>query len=451
MIGCQNLESLCNMRLCDELKEYGDSDFYPFHMPGHKRNPDFLNELYDESGRMVDITEIDGFDNLHNARGIIDKEQKRAAKIFGAERSFLLVNGSSCGILSAIAAQVAFGGKALVARNCHKSVFNGLKLREASLVYITPEERVYPEYNLQLTGRVFAKDIEEALEEHPDIKLVIITSPTYEGICSDVKSISEICHKANVPLMVDAAHGAHFGFHESFPESVISQGADIIINSLHKTLPALTSTALLHINGNIVDITSIKYYLQVFQTSSPSYVLMSSISSCLKYLESDESKIDFDNYVNLLKNFYKDTRHVLPQEDRDISKIIIVPPEKISGVEYSDYLRKEHHLEMEMATPTYVLAMTSVCDTTEGFERLKRALNSSLEKNKNQEKIGENTTEQVALDKSWLGKESPVALVPYPPGIPLVQRGERITEEHLFCIEALIQEGIQIEGLKELR
>ena len=439
------------MRLCDELKEYGDSDFYPFHMPGHKRNPDFLNELYDESGRLVDITEIDGFDNLHNARGIIDKEQKRAAKIFGAERSFLLVNGSSCGILSAIAAQVAFGGKALVARNCHKSVFNGLKLREASLVYITPEERVYPEYNLQLTGRVFAKDIEEALEEHPDIKLVIITSPTYEGICSDVKSISEICHKANVPLMVDAAHGAHFGFHESFPESVISQGADIIINSLHKTLPALTSTALLHINGNIVDITSIKYYLQVFQTSSPSYVLMSSISSCLKYLESDESKIDFDNYVNLLKNFYKDTRHVLPQEDRDISKIIIVPPEKISGVEYSDYLRKEHHLEMEMATPTYVLAMTSVCDTTEGFERLKRALNSSLEKNKNQEKIGENTTEQVALDKSWIGKESPVALVPYPPGIPLVQRGETITEEHLFCIEALIQEGIQIEGLKELR
>ena len=439
------------MRLCDELKEYGDSDFYPFHMPGHKRNPDFLNELYDESGRLVDITEIDGFDNLHNARGIIDKEQKRAAKIFGAERSFLLVNGSSCGILAAIAAQVAFGGKALVARNCHKSVFNGLKLREASLVYITPEERVYPEYNLQLTGRVFAKDIEEALEEHPDIKLVIITSPTYEGICSDVKSISEICHKANVPLMVDAAHGAHFGFHESFPESVISQGADIIINSLHKTLPALTSTALLHINGNIVDITSIKYYLQVFQTSSPSYVLMSSISSCLKYLESDESKIDFDNYVNLLKNFYKDTRHVLPQEDRDISKIIIVPPEKISGVEYSDYLRKEHHLEMEMATPTYVLAMTSVCDTTEGFERLKRALNSSLEKNKNQEKIGENTTEQVALDKSWIGKESPVALVPYPPGIPLVQRGETITEEHLFCIEALIQEGIQIEGLKELR
>lgn len=451
MIGCQNLESLCNMRLCEELKKYGDRDFYPFHMPGHKRNSEFLKELYDESGRLVDITEIDGFDNLHNARGIIDEEQKRAAKIFGSERSFLLVNGSSCGILSAIAAQVPFGGKALVARNCHKSVFNCLKLREASLVYITPEERVYPEYNLQLTGRVFAKDIEEALEEHSDIKLVIITSPTYEGICSDVKSIAEICHKAKVPLMVDAAHGAHFGFHESFPESVISQGADIVINSLHKTLPALTGTALLHVNGNLVDITNIQYYLQVFQTSSPSYILMSSISSCLKYLESEESKIDFGNYVNLLKNFYKDTNHVLPQEDRDISKIIIVPPEKISGVEYSDYLRKEHHLEMEMATPTYVLAMTSVCDTTEGFERLKRALNTSLEEKLDQSEPNDTFIEQINIDQSWLGKESPVALVPYPPGIPLVQKGEIINEEHLFCIEALVQEGIQIEGLKELR
>lgn len=451
MIGCQNLESLCNMRLCDELKKYGDGDFYPFHMPGHKRNPNFLNELYNESGRMVDITEIDGFDNLHNAQGIIDEEQKRAAKIFGSEKSFFLVNGSSCGILSAIAAQVPFGGKALVARNCHKSVFNGLKLREASLVYITPEERVYPEYNLQLTGQVFARDVEEALEEHSDIKLVIITSPTYEGICSDVKSIAEVCHKAKVPLMVDAAHGAHFGFHESFPESVVRQGADIIINSLHKTLPALTSTALLHVNGNLVDITNIQYYLQVFQTSSPSYLLMSSISSCLKYLESDVSNDDFNNYVNLIKNLYEDTNRVLPQEDRDISKIIIVPPEKISGVEYSNYLRKEHHLEMEMATPTYVLAMTSVCDTEEGFERLKNALNSSLEKNLEPLELNETFIEQTTMDKSWLGKESPVALVPYPPGIPLVQKGEIITEEHLFCIEALVQEGIQIEGLKELR
>lgn len=445
------MESLCNMRLCDELKKYGDSDFYPFHMPGHKRNSKFLEDLYDASGRLVDITEINGFDNLHNAQGLIDEEQKRAAKIFGAERSFLLVNGSSCGILSSIAALVPLGGKALVARNCHKSVFNGLKLREASLVYITPEERVYPEYNLQITGQVFAKDIEEALEEHTDIKLVIITSPTYEGVCSDVKSIAAVCHNANVPLMVDAAHGAHFGFHESFPENVVRQGADIVISSLHKTLPALTSTALIHINGNLVNITNIQYYLQVFQTSSPSYILMSSISSCLKYLESDKSKEDFDNYVNLLQDFYKDVNNVLPQEDRDISKIIIVPPEKISGVEYSDYLRKEHHLEMEMATPTYVLAMTSVCDTAEGFGRLKRALNSSLEKKLDQPKTSESLTEQVILDKSWLGKESPVALVPYPPGIPLVQKGEIINEEHLFCIEALIQEGIQIEGIKELR
>jgi len=441
------LESLCDMRLCDELRKYGDSEFYPFHMPGHKRNPKFLKDLYDSRGNLVDITEIKGFDNLHNATGIIEEEQKRAARIFGADRSFILVNGSSCGILAAIAAEVPFGGKALVARNCHKSVFNGLKLREASLVYLTPEQRVYPEYNLQLTGQVFAKDIEVALEENPDIKLVIITSPTYEGICSDIKSIAKVCHRVKVPLMVDAAHGAHFDFHKDFPESAVKQGADIVINSLHKTLPALTSTALMHVSGDLVDITGVEYYLQVFQTSSPSYILMSSVSSCLKYLESEEAKEDFENYVNRLRSFYNRADHILPADDRDISKIIIAPPKNVNGIDYSDYLRKTHHLEMELANATYVLAMTSVCDEEEGFLRLKDALSTSY---KSDENIENNNKEQKSLDTFWLGKKCPVALVPYPPGIPLVQKDEIITEDHLFFIESLIKEGIQIEGLNHI-
>lgn len=437
------------MRLCEELAKYGDSDFYPFHMPGHKRNPDYLKDLYDSQGCLVDITEIHEFDNLHNAEGILLEEQKRAARIFGADQSFLLVNGSSCGILAGISACVSIGGKVLVARNCHKSVFNGIKLRDAEIVYVTSEERCFSDYNLQLTGAVSAKDIKEALEKNPDISLVIITSPTYEGVCSDVKSIADICHKYKIPLLVDAAHGAHFGFHEKFPESAVKQGADIVINSLHKTLPALTSTAIMHISGDLVDISSIKYYLQVFQTSSPSYILLSSISSCLKYLESDKSKRDFENYVNLLEDFYTKANHVLPVENRDLSKIVICPPDGISGVDYSSYLREVFHLEMEMATMSYVLAMTSVCDTSDGMTRLLRALSSSYDKSLEENVVKQEKNRQT-IDKNWLGKISPVALVPYPPGIPLVQKDEEITEEHLISMEKLIQDGIQIEGLNDL-
>lgn len=435
------------MRLCDELQKYGDSDFYPFHMPGHKRNPEFLNELYNSAGNLVDITEIDGFDNLHNAQGLIEEEQKRAAEIFGSEKSFLLVNGSSCGLIASIAALVPLGGKVIVAKNCHKSVFNGLTLREANIVYITPEERNYPDFNIKLTGAVSAIDIAAALEDHKDAKVVIVTSPTYEGISSDLKSIAEVCHKANVPLIVDAAHGAHFKFHEEFPQNAVESGADVVVHSLHKTLPSLTSTGLLHVNGELVDITQIQYYLQVFQTSSPSYILMSSISSCLKYLESDKSKEDFDIYVNRLKDIYRDSKHILPSDNRDISKLLLIPPKGVSGVDLSDFLRKEHHIELEMAQPGYALAMTSVCDTKEGFDRLLSALTKVQD---NLTLDTENAKNNQCFDRKWIGMKSPVALVPYPPGIPLVQKDEVIQEDHAFQIEKLISEGIQIEGLNAL-
>ena len=189
------------------LKLYGDGDIYPFHMPGHKRNPEFL-----DFGKTVqmDITEIEGFDNMHHARGIIDRAQRRAAGLYGADETWFLVNGSSCGLISAILGSCQRGGRILVARNCHKSVYNAIEMGNLTPVYLYPKLVT----SIQICGSIQPAQVRAALEAYPDIEAVLITSPTYEGVVSDVAAIAKIVHEKRIPLIVDEAHGAHFGFSE---------------------------------------------------------------------------------------------------------------------------------------------------------------------------------------------------------------------------------------------
>lgn len=225
----------------DKLKNYSDSDYYAFHMPGHKRNLDLMDGT---SPYRIDITEIDGFDDLHHAEGILKEAQERAAEVYHADETHFLVNGSTVGILSAILGTTEKGDSILVARNCHKSVYHAIYLNELDPVYL------YPKFDteLGLSTEIDAEDVQKALEEHPKIRAVMIVSPTYDGVVSDIEKIAEIVHEAGCLLIVDEAHGAHFGFDPYFPESANMYGADLVINSLHKTLPALTQTALLHVN-----------------------------------------------------------------------------------------------------------------------------------------------------------------------------------------------------------
>jgi len=228
-----------NSELINSLYKLDRSDIYPFHMPGHKRRlfPDRLKDAY-----KLDITEIDGFDNLHEAAGILLEAQNRCARVFGADRAYFLVNGATCGILAGICGTVREGDEIVVARNCHKSVYNAVMLSGAKAHYVYPPSESYFEIN----GGITASQIREVLEsESANPRLVVITSPTYEGVVSDIQRIAEVCHDNNALLMVDAAHGAHFGFSEGFPESAIRLGADIVVTSVHKTLPAPTQTALL--------------------------------------------------------------------------------------------------------------------------------------------------------------------------------------------------------------
>ena len=258
----------------DKLKNYSDSDYYAFHMPGHKRNLDLMDET---SPYRIDITEIDGFDDLHHAEGLLKEAQERAAKVYHASETHFLINGSTAGILSAILGTTEKGDSILVARNCHKSVYHAIYLNELDPVYI------YPKFDTEqgLSTEIDAEDVQKALEEHPKIRAVMIVSPTYDGVVSDIEKIAEIVHEAGCLLIVDEAHGAHFGFDPYFPESANMYGADLVINSLHKTLPALTQTALLHVNGERVNRRKVKRYLDMLQTSSPSYILMASIDACI--------------------------------------------------------------------------------------------------------------------------------------------------------------------------
>lgn len=361
-------------KLYDKLEEYGKSDFYPYHMPGHKRRASV--GLPEELARL-DITEIEGFDNLHQAEGILRELQERASKLYGAEETFYLVNGSTCGILSAISAALPLGGHILMARNSHKSAYHAAYLRTLTISYLYPD--LLSEYDI--AEAVAPEQVRKALDDKPDIGAVFVVSPTYEGRIADIKAIAGIVHEKGIPLIVDEAHGAHLGLAEGFAENSCRLGADIVIHSVHKTLPAMTQTALLHVNGDRINRTKLERFLHIYQSSSPSYVLMGSIDNALQLVENQGTEL-FKNFrerfLKLLENLQV-CRHLqfIPfQEGRqDIGKLVISAKKTgLSGQQIYDMLLQEYHLQLEMAAGSYCLAMFTIGDTPEAYERMEKAL-----------------------------------------------------------------------------
>ena len=367
--------------LYDKLKEHAASGVYPMHMPGHKRNTELLHSdiPYD-----IDITEIHGFDDLHNPCGILLQTAELAAELYGSDRAFLLVNGSTVGILAVIGAHTTRGDKILATTNCHRSVQNASVLFGLDPVYLTPETDEISGIALSISPEAVGL----ALENTPDIRLAVITSPSYEGVMSDIAAIADIVHKRNIPLLVDSAHGAHLGFSPGFPDSAVHAGADLVVMSLHKTLPALTQCSLLHICGDLANTGETARLLSVLQTSSPSYVLMASIDDCLRLLASDKDEL-FHNYARNIYRFSEDIRtlknlFVLCHGSArpcpgifafDPGKLVIATKNTaLSGIILADVLRTEYSIELELAGSDYAIAMTGICDSTDGFARLAQAL-----------------------------------------------------------------------------
>lgn len=366
--------------LFEQLKDYGGAGIYPYHMPGHKRRalgkmPEALAEL--------DITEVEGFDNLHQPEGILKEMQQYAAAAYGAEETYYLVGGSTCGILSAVSAAIPWEGKLLIARNCHKSVFHAAYLRRLQLSYVYPGRLP----DVGIPEAVTARQVQEALDREQGIQGILIVSPTYEGRIAEVEEIAQIAHSRGIPLIVDEAHGAHLGFHPAFFQGSSRAGADLVITSVHKTLPAMTQAALLHVNGALVDRRMLQRFLRIYQSSSPSYVLMASIDNALRLAAEQEILFQqmVDNWNRMLDNL-SECRSLkiwppvfLPpreyQTRQDIGKLVIsVQGTEITGQELYRELLENYNLQMEMVCDSYVLAMFTIADTVQGYERLTEAL-----------------------------------------------------------------------------
>ena len=482
--------------LYHQLEELKKSDFYPFHMPGHKRNMENhpLKEMFG-----IDITEIDGFDNLHHPTEILRRMQQQAASVYGVEETFFLVNGSTCGLQAAISASVRKDKKLLMARNCHKAAYNTCYIREIDIKYLYPEITDHP----LIYGSISPVEVEKQLKSDSTIGAVLITSPNYDGVVSDIKKIAEIAHKYGVILIVDEAHGAHLPYSSLFPESAISCGADLVVQSLHKTLPSLTQTALLHVQGKKVDRGRLRQFLSIYQTSSPSYVFLSTMQQCIENTYENRAEL-FQRLSNWIDRFVENTANmkylrVLSKEwamengiyDFDKCKILVSTAKCIlNGEQIYEILLKQYHLQMEMASKDYVLGIVSVCDSREGFERLEKALleiDSLCEKGMDVLKerfpflkeyeegnLGNTKKSQVLckrrmeeakvfpiyaaceMEKEQAGLQDAAGKISgefvylYPPGVPMVVPGERITEEMVTFWMQCMKMGLPLQGMQDL-
>ena len=450
-------------KLEEELDALAGSGMYPFHMPGHKRKGD--------GAFRTDITEIDGFDNLHDPRDLILEEMKFAADFYHVRDTFFLVNGSTCGILAAVSAAVKRGGRILIPRRSHISVYHAACLRDLEPVYIE----------------------EGGEEESPDA--VVLTSPTYEGCVPDVGKWAAYAKKRGIPLIVDEAHGAHFSMHPYFPRSALELGADLVVQSTHKTLGSLTQTALLHNVSGKVDSRNLQKFLKVYESSSPSYVLLSSITSAIHACaeKSPDGTSCFDAYTERLGKLRRSldmlrNLRLLGGADAvlkenadpdsfgeagtvlDPGKIVILGGSRISGPALYDRLRLEFHLQPEMKAPGYVLLMTSVSDTDEGLERLRQALfeiDADLSTAEEHEESGDSFSDpsrtilppvRLRPSQAWEGPSESVPLqeaagrisadfvVVFPPDSPVLIPGEEITKKTAEQIRNLEALGLSVSG-----
>ena len=459
-----------NKSIAGRLAEYAKSDVLPMHMPGHKRNmlgADYLSV----PAASVDITEIDGFDDLGDPRGIIAESERLAASLWGSDAVLYSVNGSTSCVLAAVTAVCREGAPAVVARNCHKSVFHALELSGAVPVFIAP-----PKTALGLPGSVTPESVRNALARNPDASAVILTSPTYEGVISDIAGIVSVAHERGVPVIVDEAHGAHLGLFGIFPDGAARCGADVAIHSLHKTLRSLTQTAALSVSGSLVDHDEIRRRMAMFGTSSPSYLLISSIdgevrslldgrgSSLSRWLGAvTETREKLGELENLTVPDLSDDPSVFAA---DPSKIYIDSHEAgIRGAAVAGAFRARG-VEPEAAYPFGVLAMTGEGD---GETSLGRFADAALavdretvpgkpagpdravfvpERAMSAKEALNGRRVRVPLEESE-GKISAAYVFSYPPGIPFVIPGETVARETVLAIREALDSGIRVVGLEE--
>ena len=452
------------------LTEHADKHTVSFHMPGHKGSAiyrkfgytEFLEKMMD-----CDITEIIGADNLFQTEGILKAAQEEYAKLYGVKRAYMLVNGTSGGVIAAIMASVPKGGKLVMARNSHKAIYNALLLADIQPVYAYPE--MIEEYGI--SGEITAEEITRCLDENPDASAVILPSPNYYGICSDIRKIAEIVHARGKILIVDQAHGAHLKFFSDcgfsdMPQSAEEQGADIAVNSIHKTLASFTQSAALTFNSDLLDHYTLEDKLQMIQSTSPSYILMGSLDINADIIKNHKEEV-FTAWHDALVYFYAEAENisglaVIRDAKLDFTKINLdMSAYGLSGAELEQMLM-EKGIYAELTTGNILMCMTGIGNTKADMEKLLEALREIAASHPLAE--GKKQTPPAVLEARFelcavpskkervplsegAGRICASSIIPYPPGIPFICPGERITEEVITYIAALREAGEKVIGV----
>ncbi len=438
----------------------------PMHMPGHKRNTDFIRDNL----LTLDFTEIEGTDNMHHPEDVILQAEERLAQLNGCDRSLFLINGGSSGILTAILGTVGEGDKIIVCRNAHKSVHNALVLSGAVPVYIYPEV-LYS----SVTGSITPQELERAFTLYPNAKAVLVTSPTYEGYTAYIAALAKVAHRHSAILISDETHGAHFVFSSAFPKSAISMGADISINSWHKTLPCPNQSAVININTKRVDMARIMAAYSMVQSTSPSYIMLALMDKMRAQLTQDKSV--FEDYIKNLTQvrtalaelkgmrlINKESFNAKSVCDYDISKLVLLTGKNFSGKTLAQILLKEYNVQIELADPWHIIAMTSCADTKESlmhFAAAVREIDRELDEYQPYDIAGgynEITSPVISPRQAFYGRYEQAdielsagliageCITPFPPDVPLIITGERITVRQLELLEHYRQSGTTLIG-----
>lgn len=471
--------------LIDALKQFVERPHAAFYTPGHKQGHGAAQRLKQLLGHQIfsaDLPELPGLDNLFSPDGVIHAAQTLAAQTFGADQSWFLTNGSTCGIEAAVLATCASGQEIIVPRNLHQSVVSALILSGALPIFVAPEADVA----LGIAHGISVDAIKRALTQHPGTRAIMLVSPTYYGVCGDVGAIATLAHNQSIPLLVDEAHGAHFAFHPELPPSALAQGADLTVQSTHKVLSALTQASMLHIQGDRIRVDWVSRALQLVQSSSPSYLLLASLDAAQAQMQ--ELGVELMTHTLKLATHAREAiaripgLHVFELPLPGTTAAAYLDPTRltvdvsalgITGFDADELLHEQLAVTAELPALKTLTFIISLGNTMADIEQLVHAFRVLVERASVVHKHGLQPSavlptdipmvpavsvpamsprdaffadsEQVAIARAT-GRISTELICPYPPGIPVLLPGERITVEAIQTLRVVHAAGGVITG-----
>ncbi|MFJ5966105.1 aminotransferase class I/II-fold pyridoxal phosphate-dependent enzyme [Bacillus sp. NPDC093026] len=448
------------------LSQHAEKKPYSFHVPGHHNGDVFFDEAraYYEPLLQLDVTELIGLDDLHHPTGVIQEAEDLLAQLYGADQSFFLVNGTTVGNLAMVMATCSTGDQILVQRNCHKSVFHAIELAGATPVFLETEV----DKQLHVPTHVTEETLKHAIARHPNCQAIVLTYPNYYGHAADLSKLVQTCHEAGMIVLVDEAHGAHFVLGGAFPPSALSYGADVVVQSAHKTLPAMTMGSFLHLQGERIDAERVKTWLTMLQSSSPSYPIMASLDVARAFVEEIKEKGQVSEIMrglSKLKDQLKRIPHIELVESDSLSndplKCVIRSTRGLTGYELKKVFESVD-VHPELADEYQVLLIfglgkmrdfpfTSIEHALQHSESLligmehRQIESASIEMDQQRQGM-----EAVPFEEAE-GRISAESIIPYPPGIPLMIKGERIEADQIATLSRLLEHQVHVQASQVIK